>query len=307
MSDWSENTTNPLAKAAETSLGAAQGASVEMVKSRAAMEVMAAMAHAKKYPRDEAAAYARIMQACKRPGLAENATYAYTRGGSKIEGPSIRLAEVLAQAWGNINYGIIEATRTHEESELIAYAWDMETNTRRDIVFRVPHSRDTKQGKKALVDDRDVYENNANMGARRVRACILGVIPGDIVDDALGECTKTLTSGNTEPLADQVRKCVSAFAEVGVAAGMIERKVGHKLDALSPAELAKMRKVYMAIRDGFGTVADHFGDPTTGDTTGAAPAGGAKDVGDLKTKLAKKPGFDEAESRRLDAEAAKDK
>src|SRR5262245_1670807 len=229
-----------------------------MVKSRAAMEAMAAIASARRNPRDEAAAYARIMTACKRPGLAAEATYAYTRGGSKIEGPSIRMAEVLARAWGNLSYGVVELDQRDGESELMSYCWDLETNVRAEMVFRVPHSRDAKENgkpvQKALESSRDVYENNANMGSRRLRACILRIIPGDVVDDALTACDKTLREGSDEPLADRARKMVAAFAELGISGAMIETKIGHKLDAVSPAELAKLRKVYTAIKDGFGEV-----------------------------------------------------
>ncbi|MBQ7110481.1 MAG: hypothetical protein IJO06_04585 [Thermoguttaceae bacterium] len=39
------------------------------------------------------------MTACQRPGLASVAVYVYPRGGSKISGPSIRLAEEIARNW----------------------------------------------------------------------------------------------------------------------------------------------------------------------------------------------------------------
>lgn len=42
-----------------------------------------------------------------------------------------------------------------------------------------------------LTDSRDIYEATANFGARRMRACILGVIPGDVVDMAVNECKET--------------------------------------------------------------------------------------------------------------------
>lgn len=272
--DFMDTPKNPLA-AQEVVAG---GAAIEMAKSEAAMMVLARMAHARKYPRDEAAAYARIMQACKRPGLAEAATYAYSRGGNKIDGPSIRLAEVLLTAWGNANADIYEVGRDDDASEMRAEVVDMETNVRFSSTFRVPHSRDTKQGKKALTDDRDVYENNANMASRRLRACILRLIPGDVVDDALAECERTLRSGGGNvPLADRAKRMIVAFAEHGVTQAMVEKKLGHKLDAVTETELARLRKVYTAIKDGFGAVADHF--------DVGPPGRDASSVDDLTEKL----------------------
>lgn len=71
--------------------------------------------------------------------------YEYPRGGTKVTGPSIRLAEAMAQNWGNLDYGLIELEQKAGESQVMAYAWDLETNTRQTIVFSVPHIRATKR------------------------------------------------------------------------------------------------------------------------------------------------------------------
>lgn len=229
-----------------------------LATTRQAQEVQAAMIVARKFPRDEQKAIAKIMNACKRMSLAEMSQYEYARGGTSITGPSIRLAEVLAQCWGNIDFGVVELERKHGASVAMSYCWDLETNVRQTKVFTVQHTRDTRQGQKALRDERDVYEVVANNGARRLRACILGVIPGDIQDMAIEECDKTLAGENREPLIDRVRKMVLAFQEIGVSPAMLEAKVNHKLDAVTLRELARLGKVFTAIRDGIGTIEEHF-------------------------------------------------
>ncbi|BBP87435.1 hypothetical protein BsIDN1_10530 [Bacillus safensis] len=78
----------------------ATSVTTEAMVSRQAQEVQAAMVVAKKFPRDVYAAFERIKKACERKLLAESAVYEYPKGGSKISGPSIRLAEALAQNWG---------------------------------------------------------------------------------------------------------------------------------------------------------------------------------------------------------------
>ena len=82
--------------------------SAEMMISRQAQEVQAAMIVAKRFPRDEVMSHNRILNACKRRSLAERAVYEYPRGGENVTGPSIRLAEVMAQNWGNLDFGITE-------------------------------------------------------------------------------------------------------------------------------------------------------------------------------------------------------
>lgn len=226
-----------------------ENAMMQVSESRAIAEVQASYVIAKKFPRDENASYTRIMKACERPLLAEQSTYAYPRGGQLVTGPSIRLAEALAQSWGNIDCGVREVSQADGMSVAEAYAIDLETNTRVVKTFHVPHTRDTKQGKKRLTDSRDIYELVANQGARRLRACILGVIPGDVVDAAVARCGKTMESSDI-PIADQIRKLVLAFDELGVKTEHIEKKLGHKLDATIPQEIVTLRGIYKSIRDG---------------------------------------------------------
>lgn len=232
----------------------------EMAISRQAQEVQAAMVIAKKFPRDEVQSFNRIMRACQRKTLAEQAMYEYPRGGTKVTGPSIRLAEAMAQNWGNLDYGIIELEQKNGESQVMAYAWDLETNTRQTKIFSVPHIRSTKKGNVTLTDPRDIYELVANQGARRVRACILGVIPGDVIDSALVQCNKTLLSDNGDvPLVDLVRQAAALFQnDYGVTIQMLEKFIGCKSESFSMNDLIRLKRVYKSLKDGMAKREDYF-------------------------------------------------
>lgn len=230
----------------------------EMVISRQAQEVQAAIFISKKFPRDEKASMDRILGACSRHGLAEQAQYVYPRGGQKVSGPSIRLAESLAQNWGNIDYGIIELDNKGGQSNLMAYAWDLETNTRVTKVFHVKHQRTTKSGSYDLTDARDVYEATANFGARRVRACILSVIPGDVTEMAIDQCRKTISS-NKSPLETRVKAMLDVFkTEYQVTHAQIEEYLGCNIRAITENELIRIKGVYRSLKDGMSAVADYF-------------------------------------------------
>lgn len=220
-------------------------------------EIQAAMLVAQQFPRNQARAYDVIMNACQRPALAESAMYSYARGGQEITGPSIRLAEALAMNWGNIKFGVREISAKDGVSTVQAFAWDMETNVQREMVFQVSHERHTRQGAKRLTDPRDIYELVANQGARRLRACILSVIPGDIVESAVDQCEKTLTAkADTSPAG--VEKLVKAFAEFSVTKQMIEKRIQRRLDSITPANMVSLRKVYSSLRDGMAKVDEFF-------------------------------------------------
>lgn len=224
---------------------------------RAVAEVQAAMMIARMNPRDPIAAMDRILNACTRPTLADSAVYTYSRGGSDVSGPSIRLAEAMAQSWGNMQFGIRELDQRNGESTVQAFAWDVETNTRREVTFQVPHIRYTRQGSKKLEDPRDIYEMVANQGARRLRACILAVIPGDVTESAVAQCEVTMkTKADTGPEAMQ--KMVVAFEAFGVTKEQIEKRIQRRLDAIQPAQVVSLKKIYASLRDGMSVASDWF-------------------------------------------------
>ena len=137
-------------------------AMVEVEQQRAISEVQGAIVLAKKFPRNQIECLDRILTACQRPGLAEQALYSYSKGGTEITGPSIRLAEAIAQNWSNLQFGIRELEQRNGESTVEAFAWDVETNVRQVKTFQVKHTRFTKHGSYKLEDPREIYELTAN-------------------------------------------------------------------------------------------------------------------------------------------------
>ena len=220
-----------------------------MATTRQAQEVQAAMVVAKKFPRNPVDSTNRILEACTRRTLAESAMYSYPRGGQEVTGPSIRLAECVAQNWGNIDFGYIELEQKNNESQVMAYAWDLETNTRQSKVFTVPHRRETKNGAKPLTDSRDIYELIANQAARLVRSCILAVIPGDVIEAAIKQCEVTLTGGSV-PLPERIKAMVDKYAEIEITSEQLAGFIGKNVDAFTAQDIVRLGKIYRSIKDG---------------------------------------------------------
>jgi len=234
-----------------------EGIGTTAIASREIGTIQGMIFMARQFPRDEQAAKRRILNACNRKELARQAIYKYARGGSNIEGPSIRLAEVLAQSWGNIEYGVNELEQRDGESIVEAFAWDLETNTRQTKRFSVPHTRHTKAGSRKLTDPRDIYENNANQGARRLRACLLGVIPGDIIDAAVDACKRTAVS-NTDVSTETIAKVIASFEPFGVFRHHIEARIQRNVDAIDAYYINELRTIYASLKDGMGEPSDYF-------------------------------------------------
>lgn len=233
----------------------------EVKSQREASEIQAMVFMAKQFPRNQIQAADRILNACTRQTLADSAVYSYPRGVQIVEGPSIRLAEVLAQNWGNIDFGIRELSQENGVSTVEAYAWDLETNVRQAKVFQVAHKRMAKGGTKTLTDPRDIYEMVANQGSRRLRACILSIIPGDIVEAALAQCsvTQTASVGATpEEIKETIRKMTVVMGKFGITTENIQERYQCRLEAIRPAQIVELRKIHTSLKDGMSKPSDWF-------------------------------------------------
>lgn len=225
--------------------------------SRAMAEIQAQVVLAKQFPRDVVGAVDRIINECTRPELAQQAVYAYPRGGQRVTGPSIRLAETIARNWGNIDFGIKELEQENGESSVIAYAWDLETNVRQSKTFKVKHERKARGQVNKLTDPRDIYEMVANQGARRVRACILGVIPGDVVDKALEQCNVT-SNATADTSKEGIQKLLKAFEKFKVEKSHIEKNIGCHIEAINAAQVVNLRSIFQSLKDGMSKPWDWF-------------------------------------------------
>ena len=247
---------------------ASQATTIE--QSRAVAEVQAAVVLAQSRPRDRSAAVSEMREVTAIDALAERAFFSFKRGGENVSGATIHLARELARIWGNVDYGVKELSRDDARgvSEMLAFAWDLQTNTRTETTFLVPHKRDTKSGRKALVDLRDIYENNANNAARRLRECIFGILPVWLTDDAQERCRETLAKGGGKPLEIRVADAIGHFGRLGVGRDRLEARIGRPASAWRPEDVAGLGVLARSLKNGETTIDAEFDEETK--TTGDA-------------------------------------
>ena len=248
---------NPLAVASNFAKGTESNTLGVVASAGEVARVQAQLVYAASRPRDEQRAVDRMLTAFQRPSLASKALYQYARGGSDISGLSIRAAEAMAMAWGNMDFGLRELEQKQGESTVEAYAWDLETNVRRAVTFRVPHYRDTRQGRKRLEDSRDIYELVANQGARRVRACILAVLPRDIQEAVETQVAETMKA-TFEITPESLKAWLEAFGRLGVTKAMLEARIQRRFDSITPAQMMGLANIFNSIKDGVARVEDFF-------------------------------------------------
>ena len=230
----------------------------QVEQARAIAEVQAAVVVAQQRPRDMARADGEMRDACGRTALARRAFYRVPNRG---DGPSVHLARELARIWGNFQYGVHELRRDDAlgMSEIQAFAWDLQTNTRSTRTFQVPHQRMVKGERKALVDLGDVYLNNQNIGARAVRECIFTALPSWFVEEAEDICRQTLHNGDGKPLKQRIEEAVKAFHDAhGVKAAQLEDKLGRKRGQWDAGDVASLQVLYMSIQRGEVSLDEEF-------------------------------------------------
>lgn len=225
-----------------------QAAAVE--HSRAIAEVQGAITVARQFPRDMVRAQAQMREACSNPAMAKQAFYDVPNRGT---GPTVHLMRELARIVGNIDYGVKELSRddVKGESEIQAFAWDVETNVRSTRSFIVPHARMKGRQRQQLVDLGDIYLNNQNTGARAVRECISTVLPVAFTEEAKALCQQTLAApAPGKSLEQQIAEAVQAFEGNGITRGQLEAKVGRPLERWTGADVGRLEVTFQTLMNG---------------------------------------------------------
>lgn len=227
-----------------------QATAIEL--SRAEAEVKAAVFVAKQSPRNIEAAQADMRFVCRQFAVAEKAFFSYPKAKQIIKGPSIHLARELALIWGNMQHGTMELSRDVAlgQSEILAYAWDLERNSRSSQIFIAPHVMDTQKGKKTLTDLRDIYENNSNLGARRLREAIFAVLPAWFVAEAVKLCQQTLDEGDGTPLEERIEEAVREYKAVGITLQQLEKKLGRPQVEWTDKDAGELQVLYQSVYRG---------------------------------------------------------
>jgi hypothetical protein len=174
-----------------------------------------------------------------------------------ITGPSIRLAEIVAGAWGNLRAGarVIDV----QGGEVVAqgYAHDLQTNyavvaeTRRRIVDR--------NGRR-YPDDLVVVTQNAACAIAR-RNATFAVIPRAYVNQLVTVAMK-VAAGDETTLVDTRRDVLAGFADLGIPPARVCDKLERAgVSDLDLDDVAALRGLLTAIRDGETTAAAEFPPP----------------------------------------------
>ncbi len=218
-------------------------------------EVDMQVATAKKYPRSikkfqqDAMSMATIDEE-----TASSCYYKLPRAGKDIEGPSVRLAEIVVNAWGNLR----AETRVIDESEKWvtsqAMCWDLERNVaiRTEVRRRITG----KNGRRYSDDMIGVTANAAASVA--LRNAIFKVVPFTYVKAVYDKC-KQVAKGDIATLTEKRSKWMNYFHKFGIVDEQILTALGKaSVEDVGLDDVERLIGWYNAIQEKTAQIDDVF-------------------------------------------------
>lgn len=210
---------------------------------------------AKAYPRDTSRFLQdAIAMATSDKDIAASCHYSLARkdkdGNSKpIEGPSVRLAEIVAYTWGNLH----AATRIiGNDGKMItaeAVAWDLEKNNK--ISVEVKRSILTSSGK-TFGNDMQVVTGNA-AAAIAFRNAILKVLPRSFIDQVY-KAALQVALGDPKDVAQTRQRCIERLVTLGVdEQAILDYVKKSSIEEINQNDLRVLIGIGTAISEGYTT------------------------------------------------------
>lgn len=185
---------------------------------------------------------------------AQSCGYALPRGGKPITGPSVHLAKIIAQQYGNLRAEakVVEITDKHVVSR--GTAWDLENNYA--VSFEVRRSIVGKNGNRFSDDMITVTGNAANSIA--YRNAIFGIVPKSITDKAY-KAAQHLITGDLSDEEKLIKRRDGAIKHFTDTYGITEEEViklcgKHTVNQIQADEIALLLGFAQSLKDGDTTV-----------------------------------------------------
>lgn len=211
--------------------------------------------------------------------IAESCMYSLPRGGKMITGPSVRLAEICASAYCNLQ--IAARVMDAEEKEIVAQgaAWDMERNIR--FTIEVRRRIVNKRGQR-FDDDMIVVTGNA-AASIALRNAIFRVIPRAYVD-LVYEKARSVAVGDSKTLGARRDQILDRLSKMGASRERVLARLGKTgVEDVGLEDLEILIGLGTAIKDGAQRVDEAFPEPAP------APAAPSEDGKRIRMGASKKP------------------
>lgn len=185
---------------------------------------------------------------------AQSCGYALPRGGKPITGPSVHLAKIIAQQYGNLRAEAKVVEITDKQIVSRGTAWDLENNNAYSVEVR--RSIVGRNGNRFTDDMITVTGNAANSIA--YRNAIFGIVPKAIVDKAY-KAAQHLITGDLSDEEKLIKRRDGAIKHFIDTYGITEEEViklcgKHTVNQIQADEIALLLGFAQSLKDGDTTV-----------------------------------------------------
>jgi hypothetical protein len=186
--------------------------------------------------------------------VAASCFYRLQRGGKVIEGPSARLAEIIASAWGNMKFGARVVSEDDKFITAQGVAHDLEKNVYTSIEVR---RRITDKNGQRYNDDMIVVTGNA-ASSIALRNAIFKTIPFTYAKTVYEQAKRTAI-GDAKTIGMRRTGMIEAFAKIGVTQEMLLNFVGcPSMEDVGLREIEQLIGTFSAIKEGDTTIDEQF-------------------------------------------------
>lgn len=210
---------------------------------------------AKQYPRSiSRCANNAVALATMDKDTAQSCGYALPRGGKPITGPSVHLAKIIAQQYGNLRAEAKVVEITDKQVVSRGTAWDLENNYA--VSFEVRRSIIGRNGNRFSDDMITVTGNAANSIA--YRNAIFGIVPKSITDKAYKAAQHLITGdlSDEEKLIKRRDGAIKHFVDnYAISEEEVIKLCGkHTVNQIQADEIALLLGFAQSLKDGDTTV-----------------------------------------------------
>lgn len=186
--------------------------------------------------------------------VAQSCTYSLPRGGKPIEGPTVRLAEIVCSTYGNIRSGARIIANDGKTITAQGICHDLESNNCVTIEVK---RRITDKNNRTFSEDMQVVTGNAAC-AIALRNAVFKVIPFALITPIHNK-TKEVARGTAETLPARRDKAINYLRSIGVTdkqiLDVLELK---KIEDIDLDKLSILRGMVSLINNGESTVKELF-------------------------------------------------
>ena len=189
--------------------------------------------------------------------IAAACTYSVPREGKTLDGPSVRLAEIIASAYGNIRSGARVIANNGKFITAQGFCHDLETN---NFISVEVERRITKKTGQTFSEDMQALTGNAAC-AIAFRNAVFKVIPAALCEE-IWEAAKQVARGTAETLVKRRDKALEYFRSLKVTDKQICEVLNiKKVEDIDLDKLEALTGMRAAIKNGETTVKDLFETP----------------------------------------------